>query len=65
MNETIDLIIDTFFETLKDIYMTGARNFLLFTIQALNELPRFNKTNINEIKNDCIHFNDHLNKKSI
>ncbi|ORX83521.1 hypothetical protein BCR32DRAFT_195933, partial [Anaeromyces robustus] len=65
INETIDSIVDTLFETLEGVYESGGRNFLFLNLQALDEMPNFNDTDKNDIKKSYLRFNDRLYKNSL
>jgi len=62
INQTLDAMGDIFFTTIKGFYNTGARNFLIFNVQSLNELPNANKA-VN-FDDGVKHYNEYMLKLS-
>lgn len=65
LNRTIDSMVNTLFDTLEGTYDTGARNFLFINLQALEDLPRVNETDKNDMKSNTVRFNNCLYKESL
>jgi len=63
LNQTLDTLGDIFFTNVKGLYDTGARNFLIFNVQSINEIPSSNGSSIN-FDSDVQNFNEHIQKLS-
>jgi len=70
INQTLDAMGDIFFTTIKGFYNTGARNFLIFNVQSIDETPGVYAlpgvifgvpTNFDA---DVHHFNEYIQKLS-
>jgi len=62
INPTLSTLVDIFFTNVEGLYVTGARNFLIFNVQSLNELPNANKA-VN-FDDGVKHYNEYMLKLS-